>query len=269
MAAFSDGVAYDHLKVTALLNQIAGKDHAGGAAAGVPALFGMNFQAVSMAQKASGYADAAGTPSAPLAAAIDAVDQSIGTLVEALNGAGLWSTTLFVVAASHGQSPVDPALLVRYPTTLVPSLANEVQPGIVAAATQDAVALLWLTDPAKGAAVAQHLIDVKATAGIDTVIAGDPASDPRAPDLYVVVKTGTIYTDSHKKMAEHGGFSDDDRKVALLVAGRSEGAAVVTAMVETRQLAPTIIGALGLNAAALQAVISEETEPLPGLTFGP
>ena len=172
VAAFSDGVAYDHLKVTALLNEIAGKDHAGTAAPGVPALFGMNFQAVSIAQKAAGYADAAGTPSAPLAAAIDAVDQSIGALVEALNVAGLWSTTLFVVAASHGQSPVDPARLVRYPTALVPSLANEVQAGMVAAATQDSVALLWLTDPTKAAAVGQHLTDAKVMAGIDRVIAG-------------------------------------------------------------------------------------------------
>jgi hypothetical protein len=269
VAAFSDGVAYDHLKVMALLNEIAGRDHAGGTAAGVPALFGMNFQAVSMAQKASGYADAAGTPTAPLASAIDAVDQSLGTLVDALNAAGLWSTTLFVVAASHGQSPVDPTLLARYPTALVPSLANEVQPGIVAAATQDAVALLWLADPAKGPAVAQHLTDVKATAGIDRIVAGDPATDPRAPDLFVIVRPGTIYTDSHKKVAEHGGFSDDDRKVALLVAGRSAGEAVVTEAVETKQLAPTLIGALGLDASALQAVASEQTAPLPGLTLAP
>src|SRR4029077_5208099 len=97
VAAFSDGALYDHLKVTALVNEIAGKDHAGEATAGVPGLFGMNFQAVSMAQKASCYAYAAGTPSAPLATAIDAVDRSIGTLVEALNAAGLWTTTLFVV----------------------------------------------------------------------------------------------------------------------------------------------------------------------------
>ena len=267
VAAFADGVAYDRLKVTALLNEIDGKDHTGGAVARVPALFGMNFQAVSIAQKASGYLDADGTPTAALAAAMDAVDQSIGALVDELDRQGLWSTTLFIVAVSHGQSPVDPKRVVRYPTTLVPSLANEVQPDLVAAATQDAVALLWLTDGTKSAAVAQHLTDAKAMAGIARVIAGDPTDGARSPDLFVVVEDGTIYTDGHKKVAEHGGFSDDDRKVALLVAGRSAGAAVVTDPVETRQLAPTVIGALGLDASALQAMVIEPALPLPGLTI--
>lgn len=267
VAAFSDGVAYDRLKVTAVLNQISGKDHTGTVASRVPVLFGMNFQAVSMAQKASGYLDATGTPTVALATAMDAVDQSIGGLVDGLNRQGLWSTTLLIVAASHGQSPIDPARVVRYPTTLVPSLANGVQADLVAAATQDAVALLWLTDATKAAAVAQRLTDAKATAGIDHVVAGSPATDGRSPDLFVVVQDGTIYTDGRKKVAEHGGFSDDDRNVALLVAGRSAGAAVVTDPVETRQLAPTVVDALGLDAAALEAMAIEPTTPLPGLTI--
>jgi len=276
VAAFSDGAKYDQLKVAALLEEIAGDDHTG-APASVPALFGMNFQAVSMAQKTSGYADANGTPSTALAAAMDSVDEGIGHLVEALSAAQLWSTTLFIVAASHGQSPIDPSLAVRYPTTLIPSLANEVQPGVVAAATQDAVALLWLTDPSQTAAVAQHLIDKKDLAGIDRVISGaelaavygDPATDPRVPDIFVVAKIGTIYTDSHKKVAEHGGFSDDDRNVALLVAGRATGAATVTSAIETRQIAPTILAALGLDPGALQAMTAEPASPLPGLMLTP
>ena len=70
-------------------------------------------------------------------------------------------------------------------------------------------------------------------------------------------------------MGEHGGLSDDDRKVALLVAGRSAGAPVVTAAVDTKQIAPTVMGALGLDASALQAVATEQTAPLPGLNLGP
>ena len=57
---------YDNLKVTAVLNWIRGLDHTGTATVGVPAIFGMNFQAVSVGEKvtADGYTDAAGTPSA-------------------------------------------------------------------------------------------------------------------------------------------------------------------------------------------------------------
>ena len=45
------------------------------------------------------------------------------------------------------------------------------------------------------------------------------------------------YTDSKKKVAEHGGMSDDDRKVTLWVVGASTTAKVVAQPVETRQIA--------------------------------
>ena len=56
--------ANDDLKVAALLNEIAGKDHGGGKTVGVPALFGMNFQAVSVTQKQAGggYRDGRAIP---------------------------------------------------------------------------------------------------------------------------------------------------------------------------------------------------------------
>jgi hypothetical protein len=44
-SSFENIQCYDALKVQALLNQIAGKTHNGGAAR-IPALFGMSFQAV-------------------------------------------------------------------------------------------------------------------------------------------------------------------------------------------------------------------------------
>jgi hypothetical protein len=43
--------AYDDLKVQAILNQVSGRDHTGGSIVGVPILFGMNLQAVSVAQR--------------------------------------------------------------------------------------------------------------------------------------------------------------------------------------------------------------------------
>src|SRR5262249_22959699 len=56
----SDTQSYDDLKVQAVLNEIDGKDHTGVHTIGVPALFGMNFQAVNVAQKdaTGGYTDA-------------------------------------------------------------------------------------------------------------------------------------------------------------------------------------------------------------------
>ncbi|HZB96915.1 MAG TPA: alkaline phosphatase family protein, partial [Herpetosiphonaceae bacterium] len=72
--------AYDDRKVQAILNEIGGRDHTGRRKVGVPTLFGMNFQAVSVAQKlpGGGYRDAAGTPSGMQRQVQDHTDRSIG-----------------------------------------------------------------------------------------------------------------------------------------------------------------------------------------------
>jgi hypothetical protein len=272
--AFGSVQEYDALKVKAILNEIGGRDHDGKAAA-VPSLFGMNFQAVSMAQKSNGYLDAAGTPSPVLATAMADVDHALGSIVDALWNAKLWSSTLLLVTASHGQSPIDPSLLNRVSSSAIPKLVNEVAPDLLAAATQDTVALLWLTDASKADAVAEHLLEQKAAIGLDRVLVGDelagmfggPEHADRIPDLIAIVNDGTIYTNSGKKVAEHGGFSDDDRHVALLVSGASAGARQVSERVETRQLAPTLLSALGLDPAQLSAVQNEATSVLPGLVL--
>ncbi|HVV88493.1 MAG TPA: alkaline phosphatase family protein [Kofleriaceae bacterium] len=266
--------AYDQSKVDGVLHEIDGLDHAGGPAA-VPALYGMNFQAVSVQQKIWGYADGAATPIPSVTAAIGAVDAQLGTIVRELVATGQWASTVVIVSGSHGQSPIDPAALDRVATNVVPDLVDSIGAGTLAHATQDTVALLWLAAPARTAEVAQALTANRAAAGLDHVLSGaelvamfgDPATDARVPDLIGVVKTGTIYTDSHKKVEEHGGMSDDDREVALLVLGGGAGADVEAAPVETRQLAPTILSALGLDPSRLDAVRAEGTAVLPGLSF--
>src|SRR5947208_16374635 len=89
---------YDDTKVQAILNEIAGKDHAGTKAVGVPKIFGMNFQAISVAQKlvGGGYVDAAGTPSAGLSHALDHTDLSLGKMLESLKANGLLNSTLVI-----------------------------------------------------------------------------------------------------------------------------------------------------------------------------
>jgi membrane-anchored protein YejM (alkaline phosphatase superfamily) len=89
-----------------VLNPIKGRDHAGtGKKHGVPAIFGMNFQAVSVRQKvtADGYTDALGTASAELLASIEFVDQSLGKMLDALSDEKLLGRTLVIVGAKHGQ----------------------------------------------------------------------------------------------------------------------------------------------------------------------
>jgi len=108
--------AYDDTKVQAIINQIDGKLSDGSIATTVPTLFGMNFQAVSVAEKlpVGGYLNAdAGTavPSALLAGAIGHVDASLGKMVAELTTQGLLDSTLIIVTAKHGQSPVDKSRL--------------------------------------------------------------------------------------------------------------------------------------------------------------
>jgi hypothetical protein len=265
---------YDDRKVAALINQIEGKTHAG-APSSVPALFGMNFQAVSVAQKSAtgGYLDRDGAPSAELAEALDHTDRSIGRLLGALRARNLAGTTSVVVTAVHGQSPVDPATRRVVSTAAIPDLINGIQPGLLAAATQDDVALLWLTDGARAPAVAAALKAHAGELGIDGVVSGDelrrafadPLADSRAPDVIVKVKPGVLYADSKGKIAEHGGFSDDDRHVPLMVCIPGGRAGVNDDAVETRQIAPTALAALKLDPRQLQAVQREGTAVLPGL----
>ncbi len=118
------------MKVQAVVNWIEGKRAEGQRwAAGdgddearAPAVFGMNFQAVSVGQKlpVGGYADAEGTPSANLLDAIAHTDASIGGMVAALARRDLLESTLIIVTAKHGQSPIDRSKLAMSSPTASP-----------------------------------------------------------------------------------------------------------------------------------------------------
>jgi hypothetical protein len=101
--------ANDDTKVQAVINWIDGKLSDGSGAAPVPTIFGMNFQGVSVGEKLpmGGYSDAAGTPSTLLAGAISHIDQSLGRMVTELTNKGLLNSTLIIISAKHGQSPID------------------------------------------------------------------------------------------------------------------------------------------------------------------
>lgn len=271
--------ANDDLKVQAILNEIDGEDHTGTQKVGVPAVFGMDFQAVSVAQKlaGAGYADATGTPSAGLQDALDHTDQSVGRMVAELQARHLLSSTTIIVSAKHGQTPIDPSKHQIVDKSIVPSLVNGVQAGLVAQATEDDIALLWLSDQGKTDAAVAKLLASQSQASIQEILSGDslklrfndPTTDSRTPDVIALPNMGVIYAGKGAtKIAEHGGFNLDDMSVPILVANPRLKAATIKSPVETAQVAPTILGLLGLDANALDAVRIEKTVPLPGLALG-
>lgn len=294
--SFKNVQCYDTLKSDAIVNQIKGLWHDGSRSAPVPAVFGMNFQAVSVGQKLieggsqkGGYVDAAGTPSAPLADAIAFVDASIGRMVFTLQQQGLADSTTVIVTAKHGQSPIDPARFFPIPgsagtngsspATLLADLlpASESPTGTGIGPTEDDLSLLWLKRGSDTAAAVQTLEDNARAAGIGEIFHGPalatmfgkpglpPHGDSRVPDIIVQPNTGVIYTGSTKKQAEHGGFAHDDTNVMLLVSNPALKARSVNTAVETTQVAPSILKMLGFDPNALDAVRLEGTRPLPDL----
>ena len=277
---------YDALKVRALLNEIAGKTHLG-AAAQIPALFGMNFQAVYIGESIleptvgpGGYKNAAALPSAPLLSEIEFVDASIGDIVNALKQAGLYENTLLVLTAKHGESPIDPSRYVADTNTPATLLGTAIPysesplntTGI--GATEDDVSVLWLK-PGASVNAAVQLLETDATEiGLGEIFYGPtlamnynvgglgPGQDPRSPDIIVTPNVGVTYSGSTTMIGDHGGFGHDDTNVILLVANPSFTPATVSATKRTAQVAPTIVEALGLDPAALQAVTAEGTQML-------
>jgi len=294
--SFQNIQCYDTLKVNAVVNWIDGTNHLGTAVTKVPNIFGMNFQAVSVGQKlietsnstTGGYLDAAATPSPALLNEIQFVDASIGAFVRGLKANGLLNTTLIVVTAKHGQSPIDPS---RY----VPQLRNGTSPATLLSnanyipnsestnnptgigPTEDDVSLIWLTNSSDTLAAVKILEDNATAAGIGlgqiyygpslTLNYNDPTVDPRTPDIIVTPNAGVTFSGSKKKQAEHGGFSHDDTNVMLLLSNPSFTPQTVRAEVGTAQVAPTILHSLGLNPSALTAVVAEGTSVLPAVQF--
>jgi arylsulfatase A-like enzyme len=274
--------------VKALLNEIAGKRHDGGAAM-TPALFGMNFQSVYFGESLSepnvgngGYQNAAALPGAQLLKEIEFVDASIGQIIGALKAKGIYDDTLIIVTAKHGESPIDPTRYVadgaNTPATLlgtaIPFSESPLNSTGIGA-TEDDVSVLWLK---KGASVnaAVDLLESNATAiGMGQIYYGpavalnyndgglDPGQDPRSPDIIVTPNVGVTYSGSTTMIGDHGGFAHDDTNVVLLVAHRGFRAKTVSTETTTMQVAPTIVKALGLDPSSLDAVRKEGTAVLP------
>jgi len=290
-SSFANIQCYDAIKVYALLNQIAGKTHSG-APAVVPAVFGMNFQSVYVGESVyepgvgtGGYKNAAALPTQHFLKEIEYVDTAIGEIVNALQDAGLYDNTLVIITAKHGESPIDPTRYVAdgagTPATLlgglIPYSESPLNPTGIGA-TEDDVSVLWLKKGVSVAAAVKLLENNASAIGLGEIYYGptlalnynvgglEPGEDPRTPDIIVTPNVGVTYSGSTTMIGDHGGFAHDDTNVILLVANPGFTAHTVSAVVATRQVAPTIVKVLGLNPAALDAVRAEGTPVLPEVT---
>src|SRR6516162_2631191 len=304
--SFQNIKCYDSLKVQAIVNEINGLTHDGKKRAPTPNLFGMNFQVVSVGQKlieksltptvTGGYMDNEGRPTPALLGEIKFADAAIGNMVNALQARGLYNSTLIVISAKHGQSPIDSARylgisnkpndpIMTSPATILDALLplserpSNSPPGI--GPTEDDISLIWLSDSTQTTNAVGMLENQSPTtnniAGIGQIFSSPaigqmfnlpglpPTGDPRTPDIIVTPNIGVTYSGSGKKLAEHGGFSHDDTNVIMLLSNPSFSRKRVTSPVETTQIAPTILAALGLDPDKLISVRREGTQVLPGL----
>jgi hypothetical protein len=300
---------YDNYKVQAVLNWINGHRHDGTGNPGTPAIFGMNFQSVSTGQKlptsmtegdltgnaAGGYLPDGATPGPVLSNALNFVDQSLNSMLQALQHRGLLAQTAIIVSAKHGQSPMNPAALNRLNDgkiidALNAAWRNDHQGGdtnaipLVAFGVDDDGMILWLSDRSPTATdyarqflmnytnsavsvdgktvTSAGLIQVYTGAAAAQLI-GVPHTDPRVPDVIGLAQYGVVYTGKKGKIAEHGGNHLEDRNVPILLRYPGAfGGTASTKPVETTQIAPTILKLLGLNPNELQAVQTEGTQPL-------
>jgi len=277
--------AYDALKVQAIVNEINGKNSLGTAIAPVPAIFGMDFQAVGVGETllsnatGTGGIGPGGTVNAALADTLSVTDQAIKSIMDALKASGLDKSTLVVLTAKNGQSPRTGAATLVSDSTISSALSSA---GIgLSLATQNDVSVLWLSNQSQmqaAIAVLQGLAAIHTEFGIDQVLPGtlfgNPTGDARTPDIVVKLKPGFDFVgnpNSTTHRADHGGLNPDDLNIPLILS--SDGfdpslfGANITSPVSLEQLAPTILEALGLDPSELDAVRMEGTQDLPGLQF--
>lgn len=268
--------AYDDMRVNALINQINGKTSTGAPAPSAPALFGLSFISVNTAEKDTsiGGIDNFGSGNivnSGLADALARTNNSVNKVVNALKTAGLYDSTLIVLTAKHGQSPRVGAAVDESTELIVSTLGPAGIP--VLKTTDDDVSLVWLGDSSQADAAKATLMQKqgqfidKILTGSDLTAAGlgTPADDNRAPDMIVIYKQG--YLLGSNKRGEHGGFSEDDSHIALILGGNIPAdlqGTIQDGNVLDTQIAPTMLEALGLDPSLLQGAVIDGTSDLPG-----
>jgi len=139
--------------------------------------------------------------------------------------------------------------------------------------TADTMPLIWLKDPSKTADVAALLQANAASIGagtitsgadVGTLFGGQLGGNPsRIPDIVIQGAPGVLY-DTGTKLVDHGSGSVEDTHVPLVVVDpHGPRGITINCPVSLRQVAPSILQALGLNPKSLDAVRLEGTKVLP------
>ena len=176
---------YDSYKVQAVINWINGYDHSGtGPQVGTPAIYGMNFQTVSTAEKLKsspaeligpnaegnytegpslpgGYITENGVqvPGPLLQSALEYVNASLQRMAETIQAAGEAESTAIILTAKHGQSPLNKGQLQRIDDGPIIAGVNAAwaaqhpsNPALVVQVADDDGLLWWLSDRSQEAA---------------------------------------------------------------------------------------------------------------------
>ncbi len=176
---------YDSYKVQAVINWINGYEHSGkGPKVGTPAIYGMNFQAVSTAEKlksspavligpnahgkytdgpslAGGYVtqDGVQVPGPLLQSALNFVNASLQRMVDTIQADGEHNSTAIILTAKHGQSPLNNSQLQRIDDGPIIAGVNAAwaakhpnNPTLVVQEADDDGLLWWLSDRSQDAA---------------------------------------------------------------------------------------------------------------------
>jgi Type I phosphodiesterase / nucleotide pyrophosphatase len=176
---------YDSYKVQAVINWINGYGHSGaGPKVGTPAIYGMNFQVVSTAEKLKsspavligpnaqgkytegpklpgGYVTVNGqqVPGPLLRSALDWVNDALQRMVDTIQADGEAGSTAIILTAKHGQSPLNNSQLQRIDDGPIIAGVNAAwaakhkgQPTLVVQEADDDGLLWWLSNRSQAAA---------------------------------------------------------------------------------------------------------------------
>jgi predicted AlkP superfamily pyrophosphatase or phosphodiesterase len=202
-------VMNDQLKVAGIINEINGFTHDRKSHPGVPEVFGMNFQGVSVGQKLvtdnydgscvadngnlngqpGGYIDGSGTPTTVLSYALDQTDAALASMIQNLKDQNLYDSTWFIVTAKHGQSPINPLKANKpghfadvvaslpdgktNPAAIAITNANACATGPCGFVNDDDIALVWLADQTMAQQVRDYINTNAIPLFVDEVLGGD------------------------------------------------------------------------------------------------
>ncbi len=175
---------YDSYKVQAVINWINGHEHSGqGPKVGTPAIYGMNFQTVSTAEKLKsspavligpnaqgnytegpslpgGYVTVHGqqVPGPLLRLALDYVNNALQRMADTVQADGEARSTAIILTAKHGQSPQNNSQLQRIEDGPIITGVNNAwaalhpkSPTLIAQVADDDGLLWWLSDRSQAA----------------------------------------------------------------------------------------------------------------------